>query len=66
MATATAKKKPLDTPPVFLWEGVDKRGKVMKGEMTGRNEGLVKAELRLPEGACTYPLRDRALSGEEW
>ena len=31
---------------MFLWEGVDKRGKVMKGEMAGRNEGLVKAELR--------------------
>lgn len=46
MATTPAKKKPLDTPPVFLWEGVDKRGKVMKGEMAGRNEGLVKAELR--------------------
>lgn len=31
---------------MFSWEGVDKRGKVMKGEMAGRNIGLVKAELR--------------------
>lgn len=30
----------------FLWEGKDKRGKVMKGERVGRNEMLIKAELR--------------------
>jgi len=30
----------------FLWEGKDKRGKKIKGEKSGRNELLVKAELR--------------------
>jgi len=30
----------------FLWEGKDKRGKRLKGERLGRNEMLVKAELR--------------------
>lgn len=30
----------------FLWEGKDKRGKKMKGERLGRNEMIVKAELR--------------------
>ncbi|QOC24172.1 type II secretion system F family protein [Wenzhouxiangella sp. AB-CW3] len=30
----------------FLWEGKDKRGKKLKGERLGRNELLVKAELR--------------------
>jgi len=30
----------------FLWEGKDKRGKKLKGERLGRNEMLVKAELR--------------------
>jgi type IV pilus assembly protein PilC len=31
---------------VFTWEGKDKRGKTLKGERTGRNEMLIKAELR--------------------
>src|SRR5690625_7218191 len=30
----------------FLWEGKDRRGKKLKGERTGRNEMVVKAELR--------------------
>jgi type IV pilus assembly protein PilC len=30
----------------FLWEGKDKRGKKIKGERVGKNEILVKAELR--------------------
>jgi type IV pilus assembly protein PilC len=30
----------------FLWEGKDKRGKKLKGERAGRNEMLIKAELR--------------------
>ena len=30
----------------FLWEGKDKRGKKMTGERVGRNDMLVKAELR--------------------
>jgi type IV pilus assembly protein PilC len=49
MATKTEAAKPKNTLaplPIYVWEGVDKRGKVMKGEMTGRNEGIVKAELR--------------------
>ena len=53
MATATAARaKPvtsraqisaLDT---FRWEGTDKRGIKMKGETLGKNESLVKADLR--------------------
>jgi type IV pilus assembly protein PilC len=31
---------------MFAWEGVDKSGKRVKGEMTGRNDALVKAQLR--------------------
>ncbi|WP_220337095.1 MULTISPECIES: type II secretion system F family protein [unclassified Wenzhouxiangella] len=30
----------------FLWEGKDRRGKKLKGERVGRNEMIVKAELR--------------------
>jgi type IV pilus assembly protein PilC len=35
-----------DQMQTFLWEGKDKRGKRLKGERMGRNEMLVKAELR--------------------
>ena len=41
MATAAAK-----TMDMFAWEGVDKSGKRVKGEMSGRNDALVKAQLR--------------------
>lgn len=32
--------------PLFVWEGKDKRGVVLKGEMPARDINLVKAELR--------------------
>lgn len=35
-----------DQMQTFLWEGKDKRGKKIKGERVGRNEMIVKAELR--------------------
>ncbi len=31
---------------IFLWEGKDKRGKVLKGERSARNQTLIRAELR--------------------
>ncbi len=55
MATATAARA---KPPVttgrsqvsqmksFVWEGTDKRGTKMKGEVLGKTDALVKAELR--------------------
>jgi type IV pilus assembly protein PilC len=63
MATATAKKasvsreiNPLQT---YVWVGKDKRGVVMKGEVTGRNINLVKADLRrqgiVPTKVATKP-----------
>jgi len=54
MATTTAKQE-LDT---FLWEGKDKRGKTLKGEKTGRNEMLLKAELR-QQGIITTRVRKK-------
>ncbi|WP_376694290.1 type II secretion system F family protein [Wenzhouxiangella sp. EGI_FJ10409] len=41
MATTTQ-----DQMQTFQWEGKDKRGKKIKGERLGRNEMIVKAELR--------------------
>lgn len=52
MATATqAQSKPTKkaTPAKvqsFLWEGTDKRGNKVKGELNGSNMALIKAELR--------------------
>ncbi len=34
------------TLPTFVWEGIDKRGKKMKGEQQARNANLLRAELR--------------------
>ncbi|MFN2334541.1 MAG: type II secretion system F family protein, partial [Wenzhouxiangellaceae bacterium] len=31
---------------IFLWEGKDKRGKVLKGERSARSQTLIRAELR--------------------
>ncbi|MEQ8492983.1 MAG: type II secretion system F family protein [Gammaproteobacteria bacterium] len=31
---------------MFVWEGVDKNGKRVKGEMSGQNDALIKAQLR--------------------
>jgi type IV pilus assembly protein PilC len=31
---------------MFAWEGVDRQGKKVKGEMTGQNDALIKAQLR--------------------
>ena len=41
MATTTQ-----DQMQTFQWEGKDKRGKKLKGERLGRNEMIIKAELR--------------------
>ena len=55
MATATAAKTSKTAArsapstnelKTFLWQGTDKRGKKMKGEMLGKNENLIKSELR--------------------
>ena len=40
MAEAAAKAN------MFVWEGVDKTGKRVKGEMSGQSDALIKAQLR--------------------
>ena len=42
MATTTAARK----SDIFLWEGRDKRGQKIKGEVGGQNIAIVKASLR--------------------
>ena len=44
-----AKPHPIRRPeptPLFVWEGTDKRGVVMKGEQQAKNANIVRAELR--------------------
>ena len=71
MATATqAQNKPSKkTPPkvqLFLWEGVDKKGNKIKGESSGQNLTLVKAELR-KQGIVANKVRKKptALFGQK-
>jgi type IV pilus assembly protein PilC len=48
MATTTVPRtgNPADQLKLFLWEGKDKRGVVMKGEQLAKSDALLKAELR--------------------
>lgn len=48
MATTTAARtKPVDSGlKVFIWEGKDKRGVVMRGEQLAKSDAILKAELR--------------------
>ena len=41
-----ALKSASENQAVFVWEGSDKRGARLKGEMRANNMGLVKADLR--------------------
>lgn len=43
---ATATRSDVSQLSTFLWNGKDKRGKMMKGEVMGKSEALVRADLR--------------------
>jgi type IV pilus assembly protein PilC len=45
-ATRPAATRRADAMPTFVWEGNDKRGVKMKGEMPAKSANLVRAELR--------------------
>lgn len=45
-ARPAAKKAAESKVQVFVWEGTDKRGNKVKGELPGQNVTLIKAELR--------------------
>jgi type IV pilus assembly protein PilC len=44
---------------IFVWEGKDKRGKKVKGELRGTDRNLIKAELRR-QGILTTKVRKKA------
>ncbi len=65
MATAAqAQTKKKVTPPkiqAFIWEGTDKKGNKIKGETSGQNMTLVKAELR-KQGIVAKKVRKKPTS----
>ena len=60
MATAAALKAPKEI--VFEWEGKDKNGKVVRGEMRAGGEAVVGASLRR-QGIMVKKVKKRRLSG---
>lgn len=46
---------------VFIWEGTDKKGAKVKGELTGQNPMLVKAHLR-KQGINPLKVRKKGIS----
>jgi type IV pilus assembly protein PilC len=60
MATAVAAKNLKDL--VFEWEGKDKNGKVVRGEMRAGGEAMVSASLRR-QGILTTRVKKRRMSG---
>ncbi|MGH8613816.1 MAG: type II secretion system F family protein [Gammaproteobacteria bacterium] len=58
---ARAAKAPAVKESMFAWEGTDKRGKKVKGEMSGTNDALVKALLRR-QGVNPTRVRKKAKS----
>jgi type IV pilus assembly protein PilC len=60
MATAAAAKSIKDL--IFEWEGKDKNGKVVRGEMRAGGEAMVSASLRR-QGILTTKVKKRRMSG---
>ena len=54
---AKARKK--EDEPTFKWEGTDKRGARIKGELRGANQNMIKAELRR-QGIVPLQVRKKA------
>jgi type IV pilus assembly protein PilC len=60
MATAAALKSPKEL--IFEWEGKDKNGKIIRGEMRAGGEAVVNASLRR-QGVMVTRVRKRRTSG---
>lgn len=46
MATVAATRASISQTQPFIWQGKDKRGVVLKGELIGKSEALIRADLR--------------------
>ena len=66
MATAPNKKSPARTTNIarehlFVWEGKDKTGKIIRGEMRATTETVVQTVLRR-QGILTHKIRKQAFA----
>jgi type IV pilus assembly protein PilC len=62
MATAAASRTKAPTELIFEWEGKDKNGKVVRGEMRAGGEAVVNASLRR-QGIMVSKVKKRRSSG---
>jgi type IV pilus assembly protein PilC len=56
---ATATRSSISELTTFIWEGKDKRGKILKGELDGKSEALIRADLR-KQGLSGINVRKKA------
>ncbi|OQR31029.1 type II secretion system protein F [Pseudomonas sp. Bc-h] len=61
MATKAVKTPKVAKPVVYAWEGVDRKGAKVTGELTGHNPALVKAQLR-KQGINPLKVRKKSVS----
>ena len=61
MATKAVKTPKVAKPVVYAWEGIDKKGTKTKGELTGHNPALIKAQLR-KQGINPLKVRKKSVS----
>jgi type IV pilus assembly protein PilC len=62
MATATAAARNAPKDAIFEWEGKDKNGKVVRGEMRAGGTSMVQASLRR-QGILVQKVKKRRMSG---
>lgn len=61
MATRAARKPKVAKPVVYAWDGVDKKGIKVSGELIGHNPALIKAQLR-KQGINPLKVRKKSVS----
>lgn len=61
MATKAAKSPKVAKPAMYAWEGLDKKGVKISGELAGHNPALIKAQLRR-QGINPLKVRKKSIS----
>lgn len=61
MATKAAKNPKVAKPAMYAWEGLDKKGVKISGELAGHNPALIKAQLRR-QGINPLKVRKKSIS----
>lgn len=61
MATKAVKTPKVAKPVIYVWEGLDRKGAKVTGELTGHNPALIKAQLR-KQGVNPLKVRKKSVS----